>query len=82
MGVPSDHLSCLKHPLIFSFGRRATDNRPVAREMTFGDYGMSFLSGTATRGTLTASEYRARNRNKPAEKKRRNKEKDGAYFLP
>jgi hypothetical protein len=75
-GVNEKRESCLDHPLTLSFGRGATDSRPAARTMTFGDLIKEFATPDTTRGTLAAAQYHA------LEKAQRDREKDGAYFVP
>jgi len=77
-----DHESCLKHSLTLSFGRRACDNRPVDRTISFGDLIGEFSAPDTARGELCAADYHALRKAVPAEKAVRDREKDGAYFIP
>ena len=72
---------CLAQPLTLSFGWGAKDNQPTVRTMTFGEFIDEFSTADTTRGTLGAAAYHALDKLKPAEKKRRNQEKDGTYFV-
>lgn len=78
----ANEFACRNHALTISFGQRAKDNRPIARTLTFGELIQEFSTPDTARGTLTAAEYHALDGGIPAEKARRNREKDGGYFIP
>jgi hypothetical protein len=80
-GVNEQRESCLDHALLLSFGRRAKDNRPAARSMTFADLTREFSIPDAARGALSAAEYHALDKSDPIQKGQRNLEKDGPYFV-
>ena len=81
-GGAHDGLSHRAHSLTLSFGRRATDNRPVARTLTFDDLILEFSTPDLGRGALPAAEYHALRKSIPEEKALRDREKDGPYFVP
>src|SRR5207247_1530073 len=79
--VHAQREACLDLALTLSFGKGATDNRPTARTLTFGDLIQEFSEPDTTRGTLNAAEYHALDESVPVQKAQRDREKDGAYFV-
>jgi hypothetical protein len=72
----------LQQLLTLSFGRRATDNQPVGRTLTFGELIPEWSNPDPTRGKLTADQYHALDKKIPAQKAIRYREKNGDYFMP
>src|SRR5450759_1992344 len=70
----------LAHLLKFSFGSNSCDNRPRSCTLTFGDLIQEFAAPDTSRGTLSAAEYHALDKSDSAQKKQRDREKDGPYF--
>lgn len=72
---------CARQSLTMSFGDGADDNQPVPRKLTFAELIEEFSKPDLSRGTLPSTAYHALDKNVPSEKKVRDKEKNGRYFI-
>ena len=71
-----------QHRLRLCWVRNAADTRPRQEELTLDDLAERWSRPDLGRGTLTLNEYHALNKANPADKKTRNREKDGEAFIP
>lgn len=69
------------HKLIVSFGTRCQDNHPKPETLSIADLAARFTKPDLERGTLSLAEYLALNKEILEEKKIRNAEKNGDYFI-
>ena len=67
--------------LVVNFGTRNRDAFPIEQKMTWAALTSQLSVPDTTRGTLPLAEYLALDKEIPKEKRIRNAEKDGAYFI-
>ena len=69
------------HELVVNFGTSNRDAFPTARQMTWGALSSQLSVPDTTRGTLPLAKYLALDKKVPEQKRTRDAEKDGAYFI-